>query len=51
MNEIWKEPAARLSGKLSCNWLIKLVTMATLISSQVKGKSSIFTARDEDTIF
>ena len=29
VNEISKEPAARLSGKLSCNWLIMLVTMAT----------------------
>ena len=33
MNKISKEPAARLSGKLSCNWLIMLVTMATPISS------------------
>ena len=28
-----------------------LVTMATLISSHVKDKNSIFTARDEDMIF
>ena len=46
-----KEPAARLSGKLSCNWLIMLVTMATSISSHVKDENSIFTARDEDMIF
>ena len=38
VNEILKEPAARLSGKLSCNWLIMLVTMATPISSHVKEK-------------
>ena len=37
VNEISKEKAARLSGKLSCNWLIMLVTMATPISSHVKG--------------
>ena len=46
-----KEPAARLRGKLSCNWLIMLVTMATPISLHVKDKYSIFTARDEDMIF
>ena len=51
VNEISKEPAARLSGKLSCNWLIMLVTMVTPISSHVKDKNSIFTARDEDMIF
>ena len=50
-NEISKEPAARLSGKLSCNWLIMLVTMATPMSSPcVKDKNSIFSARDEDMI-
>ena len=36
---------------LSCNWLIMLVTMATPISSHVKDKDSIFTARDEDMNF
>ena len=46
VNEISKEPAARLSGKLSCHWLIMLVTMATAISSRVKDG-----ARDEDMIF
>ena len=51
VNEISKEPAARLSGKLSCNWLIMLVTMATPISSHVKDKNGIFTGRDEDMIF
>ena len=40
-----------LSGKLSCNWLIILVTMATPISSHVKDKNGIFTAHDEDMIF
>ena len=50
-NEISKEPAARLSGKLSCNWLIMLVTMATPISLHVKDKNCIFTASDEDMIF
>ena len=40
VNEISKEPAACLSGKLSCNWLIMLVTMATPISSHVKDKNS-----------
>ena len=50
-NEISKEPAARLSWKLSCNWLIMFVTMATPISSNMKDKNSIFTARDEDMTF
>ena len=39
------------NGKLSCKWLIMLVTMATPISSHVKDQNSIFTARDEDMIF
>ena len=39
------------SGKLSCNWLIMLVTTVTPISSHVKDKNSIFTARDEDMTF
>ena len=30
---------------------LMLVTMATPISSQVKDKNSIFTARDKDMIF
>ena len=42
---------SNLSGKLSSNWLIILVTMATPISSHMKDKDSIFTARDEDVIF
>ena len=44
---------SNLSGKLSCNWLIMLVTMATTITSHVKDKNCIFTARDdhEDMIF
>ena len=50
-NEISKEPAARLSGKLSYNWLIMLVTMATPIFSHVRDENSIFTASDEDMIF
>ena len=50
-DEISKEPAERLSEKLSCNWLIMLVTMATPISSHVKDKNIVFTARDEDMIF
>ena len=37
--------------KLSCNWLIMLVTMATPISSHVRDKNGIFTAHDEDMIF
>ena len=49
-NEISKEPATHLNGKLSCSWLIMLVTMATQISSHVKDKNSIFSARDEDMI-
>ena len=39
------------NGKLSCKWLIMLVTMATPIPSHVKDKNSIFTAPDEDMIF
>ena len=34
--------------KLDCNWSIMLVTMATPISSHMKDKNSMFTARDED---
>ena len=49
-DEISKKPTARLSGKLSCNWLIMLVIMATPISSHMKDKNSIFTERDEDMI-
>ena len=51
VNEISKELAVGLSWKLSCNWLIMLVIMATPISSHVKDKNSIFTARDEDMVF
>ena len=51
VNEISKELATSLSGKLSCNWLIMLVIMATPISSHVKDKNSVFTARNEDMIF
>ena len=40
-----------LSGKLSCNWLIMLVILATLISSHVKDKNGMFTAHDEDMTF
>ena len=39
------------NGKLSCKWLIMLVTMATPIPSHMKDKNSIFTAPDEDMIF
>ena len=35
----------------TCYWLIMLVTMTTPISSHVKDKNSIFTARDEDMMF
>ena len=51
MNEISKEAAAGVSEKLSCNWLIMLVTIATPISSHVKEKNSVFTARGEDMTF
>ena len=51
LNEISNEPATCLSGKLSCNWLIMLVTMATPISSHVKDKNNIFTTHNEDMIF
>ena len=47
--KISKEPAVRLSRKLSCNWLVMIVTMATLIASHVKDKNSIFTAREDKT--
>ena len=50
-DEISEEPAARLSRKLSCCRLIMLVTTATPISSLVKDKNSLFTARDEDMLF
>ena len=39
------------NGKVSCNWLIMLVTMATPISSHGKDKKSIFAACGEDMIF
>ena len=51
VNEISNQPTARLSEKLYCNWVIMLVTMATPISSHLKDKNSIFTARGEDMIF
>ena len=51
MNEISNQLTVHLSEKLYCNWVIMLVTMATPISSQVKDKNSIFTARGEDKIF
>ena len=47
MNEISNQPTARLSEKLYCNWIIMLVTMVTPISSRVKDKNSIFTARGD----
>ena len=51
-NEISNQPIARLSKISSiCNWVIILETMATPISSHVKDKNSIFTARGEDMIF
>ena len=50
MNEISNQTTARLSEKLYCNWLIMLVTMVAPISSHVKDKNSIFTARGEDMI-
>ena len=50
-NEEEKNSVTCLSGKVSCNWLIMLVTMATPISSHMKDKNSIFTPRDEDMIF
>ena len=40
-DEISKEPAARLSGKFSCNCLVMLVIMATPLSSHVKDKIMI----------
>ena len=46
-DEISEEPAARLSRKLSC---CRLIMLATPISSLVKDKNSLFTARDEDMI-
>ena len=51
VNEILKEPAARLSGKLSCDWLIMLITIATPLFSHLKDKNSIFTAHHKDMIF
>ena len=48
VNEVSNQkPTARLSEKLYCNWVIMLVTMATPISSHMKDKNSIFTARGE----
>ena len=48
VNEISNQLTACLSEKLYCNWIIMLVTMATPISSHMKDKNSIFTARGED---
>ena len=47
VNEISNQLTVRLCEKLYCNW----VTLATPISSHVKDKDSIFTARGEDMIF
>ena len=41
----------RGASQLYCYWIIMLVTLATPISSHVKDKNSIFTARGEDMIF
>ena len=43
------DTVTRLSRKLSCNWLVMIVTMATLIASDVNDKNSIFTAREDKT--
>ena len=37
-----------IKRKLACYWLIVLVTMTTPISSHVKDKNDMFTARGED---
>ena len=49
VNEISKELATHVSGKLTCNWLIMLVTMATPISSHMRDQNSIFTAPSSET--
>jgi len=36
------------SRKLSCSWLIMVVTMVTPIFSNMKDENNIFTACDED---
>ena len=51
MNEISNQQTVRLSEKRYCSSVIMLVTMATPISSHVKDKNGIFTARGEDVIF
>ena len=51
MNEVWKELGVCLVGKLSCNWLIMLVTLVTPISSHMEDKNSVFTVSNEDMIF
>ena len=40
-----------MKTKLAFCWLIVLVTMTTPISSHVKDKNDMFTARGEDMIF
>ena len=40
-----------MKRKLAFYWLIVLVTMTTPISSHVKDKNDMFTARGEDMIF
>ena len=47
MNEISNQPTTRLREKLYCNWIIMLVTMVIPISSHVKDKNSIVTARGD----
>ena len=50
-NYIKTQKYLTMKRKLAFYWLIVLVTMTTPISSHVKDKNDMFTARGEDMIF
>ena len=50
-NYIKAQKYLTMKTKLAFYWLIMFVTMTTTISSHVKDKNDMFTARGEDMIF
>ena len=50
-NYIKAQKYRTMKRKLAFYWLIVFVTMTTPISSHVKDKNDMFTARGEDMIF
>ena len=50
-NYIKAQKYLKMKRKLAFYWVIVLVTMTTPISSHMKDKNDMFTARSEDMIF